>query len=540
MAKIVRYGKDARTRMVKGVDVLADTVKITLGPKGRNVVLDKGYGSPLITNDGVTIAKEIELEDNFMNMGAKLVYEVANKTNDIAGDGTTTATVLAQAMIHKGIDYVNKGSNPVFLREGIERAGKAVADYLLANTKPIDTSKDIASVATISSSSEEIGNEIAKAMEKVGKNGVITVDESKGFETELDVVKGLQYDKGYISPYMVTDRDKMVAELEDAYVLVTDQKINNIQDVLPVLQAVVEEHKPLLIIADDLDNDVTSTLIVNKLRGTFNVVATKAPEFGDNQKNILDDIAILTGAKFYSKDLNMELKNLTIEDLGKAKKITITKDNTTIVDGYGSKEAIDERINELNAQASNTKSDYDKKKYQERAAKLSGGVAVIKVGATTESELKEKKLRIEDALNATKAAVSEGIVIGGGAALMKAQKALRNTLKDSNQDIARGISVVLDSLSAPLYQIAENAGYNGDAIVAKQTHQKDSVGFDAKHGTWANLLDAGIVDPTKVTRTAILNASSISALFITTEAGVSEIKKEDKSESNGASEEGMY
>ena len=540
MAKIVRYGKDARTRMVKGVDVLADTVKITLGPKGRNVVLDKGYGSPLITNDGVTIAKEIELEDNFMNMGAKLVYEVANKTNDIAGDGTTTATVLAQAMIHKGIDYVNKGSNPVFLREGIERAGKAVADYLLANTKPIDTSKDIASVATISSSSEEIGNEIAKAMEKVGKNGVITVDESKGFETELDVVKGLQYDKGYISPYMVTDRDKMVAELEDAYVLVTDQKINNIQDVLPVLQAVVEEHKPLLIIADDLDNDVTSTLIVNKLRGTFNVVATKAPEFGDNQKNILDDIAILTGAKFYSKDLNMELKNLTIEDLGKAKKITITKDNTTIVDGYGSKEAIDERINELNAQASNTKSDYDKKKYQERAAKLSGGVAVIKVGATTESELKEKKLRIEDALNATKAAVSEGIVIGGGAALMKAQKALKNTLKDSNQDIARGISVVLDSLSAPLYQIAENAGYNGDAIVAKQTHQKDSVGFDAKHGTWANLLDAGIVDPTKVTRTAILNASSISALFITTEAGVSEIKKEDKSESNGASEEGMY
>ncbi|MBO8427213.1 MAG: chaperonin GroEL [Firmicutes bacterium] len=540
MAKIVRYGKDARTRMVKGVDVLADTVKITLGPKGRNVVLDKGYGSPLITNDGVTIAKEIELEDNFMNMGAKLVYEVANKTNDIAGDGTTTATVLAQAMIHKGIDYVNKGSNPVFLREGIERAGKAVADYLLANTKPIDTSKDIASVATISSSSEEIGNEIAKAMEKVGKNGVITVDESKGFETELDVVKGLQYDKGYISPYMVTDRDKMVAELEDAYVLVTDQKINNIQDVLPVLQAVVEEHKPLLIIADDLDNDVTSTLIVNKLRGTFNVVATKAPEFGDNQKNILDDIAILTGAKFYSKDLNMELKNLTIEDLGKAKKITITKDNTTIVDGYGSKEAIDERISELNAQASNTKSDYDKKKYQERAAKLSGGVAVIKVGATTESELKEKKLRIEDALNATKAAVSEGIVIGGGAALMKAQKALRNTLKDSNQDIARGISVVLDSLSAPLYQIAENAGYNGDAIVAKQTHQKDSVGFDAKHGTWTNLLDAGIVDPTKVTRTAILNASSISALFITTEAGVSEIKKEDKSESNGASEEGMY
>ena len=540
MAKIVRYGKEARTRMVKGVDVLADTVKITLGPKGRNVVLDKGYGSPLITNDGVTIAKEIELEDNFMNMGAKLVYEVANKTNDIAGDGTTTATVLAQSMIHKGIDYVNKGSNPVFLREGIERAGKEVADYLLAHTKLIETSKDIASVATISSGNTEIGEEIAKAMELVGKNGVITVDESKGFDTELEVVKGLQYDKGYISPYMVTDRDKMVAELEDAYILVTDQKLNNIQDVLPVLQSVVEEHKPLLIIADDVDNDVTSTLIVNKLRGTFNVVATKAPEFGDNQKNILEDIAILTGAKFYSKDLNMELKNCTIEDLGKAKKITITKDNTTIIDGCGEKEQIEARINELNAQASNSKSDFDKKKYQERAAKLSGGVAVIKVGATTESELKEKKLRIEDALNATKAAVSEGIVIGGGAALMNAQKALKDKLKDRNQDIQRGTSVVLDSLSAPLYQIAENAGFNGDAIVLKQTHQKENVGFDAKEGKWCNLLESGIVDPTKVSRSAVLNASSISALFITTEAGVSEIKKDEKEDSANEDMGGMY
>ena len=540
MAKIVRYGKEARTRMVKGVDVLADTVKITLGPKGRNVVLDKGYGSPLITNDGVTIAKEIELEDNFMNMGAKLVYEVANKTNDIAGDGTTTATVLAQSMIHKGIDYVNKGSNPVFLREGIERAGKEVADYLLAHTKLIETSKDIASVATISSGNTEIGEEIAKAMELVGKNGVITVDESKGFDTELEVVKGLQYDKGYISPYMVTDRDKMIAELEDAYILVTDQKLNNIQDVLPVLQSVVEEHKPLLIIADDVDNDVTSTLIVNKLRGTFNVVATKAPEFGDNQKNILEDISILTGAKFYSKDLNMELKNCTIEDLGKAKKITITKDNTTIIDGCGEKEQIEARINELNAQASNSKSDFDKKKYQERAAKLSGGVAVIKVGATTESELKEKKLRIEDALNATKAAVSEGIVIGGGAALMNAQKALKDKLKDRNQDIQRGISVVLDSLSAPLYQIAENAGFNGDAIVLKQTHQKENVGFDAKEGKWCNLLESGIVDPTKVSRSAVLNASSISALFITTEAGVSEIKKDEKEDSANEDMGGMY
>lgn len=530
MAKIVRYGKDARTRMEKGVDVLANTVKITLGPKGRNVVLDKGYGSPLITNDGVTIAKEIELDDNYANMGAKLVYEVANKTNDIAGDGTTTATVLAQAMIHRGIDYVNKGSNPVFLREGIERAGKAVADYLLENTKLIETSKDIASVATISSSSAEIGDEIAKAMDLVGRNGVITVDESKGFDTVLDVVKGLQYDKGYISPYMVTDRDKMIAELENAYILVTDQKLNNIQDVLPVLQGVVDEHKPLLIIADDIDNDVTSTLIVNKLRGTFNVVATKAPEFGDAQKNALEDIAILTGAKFFSKDLNMELKDITLEDLGRAKKVTITKDSTTIVEGSGDKEAIEARIKELNAQADNSKSEFDKKKYHERAAKLSGGVAVIKVGATTESELKEKKLRIEDALNATKAAVSEGIVVGGGASLMDAEKVLRGKLKDKNQDIQKGITVVLDSLSAPLYQIAENAGFNGDLVVEKQRREPKGYGFDAKDGKWVNMFEAGIVDPTKVTRSAILNASSISALFITTEAGVSEKKKESKEE----------
>ena len=467
-------------------------------------------------------------------MGAKLVYEVANKTNDIAGDGTTTATVLAQAMIHRGIDYVNKGSNPVFLREGIEKAGKAVADYLLEHTKLIETSKDIASVATISSSSAEIGDEIAKAMDLVGRNGVITVDESKGFDTELEVVKGLQYDKGYISPYMVTDRDKMIAELEDAYILVTDQKLNNIQDVLPVLQGVVDEHKPLLIIADDIDNDVTSTLIVNKLRGTFNVVATKAPEFGDAQKNILEDIAILTGAKFYSKDLNMELKNITLEDLGKAKKVTITKDNTTIIDGAGNKEAVDARISELNAQAENSKSEFDKKKYHERAAKLSGGVAVIKVGATTESELKEKKLRIEDALNATKAAVSEGIVVGGGAALMDAQKALKDKIKDKNPDIEKGIRVVLDSLSAPLYQIAENAGYNGDVIVEKQKRQQTGVGFDAKAGKWVNMFEAGIVDPTKVTRSAILNSSSISALFITTEAGVSEKKKDDKESAEGA------
>lgn len=531
MSKEVLYSKEARSKMLNGVDTLADTVKITLGPKGRNVVLDKGYGSPLITNDGVTIAKEIELDDPFENMGAKLIYEVASKTNDVAGDGTTTATLLTQAMIHKGINYVNSGSNPVFLREGIERAGKEVSKYLLNITKHIETTIDIASVATISSSSKEIGDEIAKAIDLVGKSGVISVDESKGFDTELEVVKGLAFDKGYVSPYMVTDRDKMVAELEDTYVLITDNKLNNIQDILEVLQAVVDEHKPLLIIADDIDNDVTSTLVINKIRGTFNVVAVKAPEFGDNQKNILEDIAILTGAKFYSKDLNMELKNLKLEDLGSAKKITITKDTTTIIDGIGDKIKIEERINELTHQAKNSKSSYDKKKIEERIAKLSGGVALIKVGATTESELKEKKLRIEDALNATKAAISEGIVIGGGMALIEAYKELKDTLKDENQDIQKGINIVLESLKSPLHQIAENAGFDPEEIVDKGLKEEKNHGFDAKKGVWCDMLKEGIVDPTKVTRSAVLNSSSIASLFITTEAGVA-IKKEKECEHN--------
>ena len=532
MVKIVKYGKDARSKMVEGVDILADTVKITLGPKGRNVVLDRGYGSPLITNDGVTIAKEIELEDPYQNMGAKLVYEVANKTNDIAGDGTTTATLLAQAMIHEGVEYVDKGSNPVLVREGIEKASKAVGDFLLSKTKYIETSQDIAAVASVSSSSEEIGSEIAKAIELVGGNGVITVDESKGFDTELEVVKGLKYDKGYVSPYMVTNRDKMIAELENAYILVTNQKITNIQDIINVLQSVVDEHKPLLIIADDIDNDVTSTLIVNKLRGTFNVVATKAPEFGDNQKNILEDIAILSGAKFYSSDLNMNLKDLTIDDLGFAKKITITKDSTTIVEGGGEKEAIDNRISELTSQAENITSEYEKKKYLERASKLSGGVALIKVGATTEVELKEKKLRIEDALNATKAALAEGILPGGGSSLIYAYKELKAMLKDSNPDIQKGYNVVLNALKAPLYQIAENAGFDGNDIVDKQLTKKINIGFNAKSGEFVDMIASGIVDPTKVTRTAVLNAGSISALFITSEAGVVEKKsKEEKAAS---------
>lgn len=538
MAKEIKFGKNARDEMLEGVDTLADAVKITLGPKGRNVVLDKGYGSPMIVNDGVTIAREIELKDNFANMGAKLVYEVANKTNDTAGDGTTTATVLTQSIMHKGIDYVEKGANPVFVRKGIEEGGKAVAAELLKMSKPISTNDDIKSVASISAGDEEIGNTIAEAMKKVGKAGVITVDESKTAETTMDIVQGLQYDKGFISPYMATDQDKMTADLDDPYILVTDMKISNIQDILPVLQSVVDTHKPLLMIADDVDNDVTTTLIINKMRGTFNVVATKAPEFGDNQKNILNDIAIMTGAKLYSKDLAMELKDMTIADLGRAKKVTINKDSTTIIDGYGDKKAIDARINEIENQAKNSTSDYDKKKLEQRAAKLSNGVAVVKVGALTESEMKDKKLRIEDALNATKAAVSEGIVIGGGSALVAVYKTLKGTLTDKNPDVQKGINAVLESLSVPLHQIAENAGFEADDIVEQQKAAKGDIGFNAATGEWVDMFKAGIVDPTKVTRSAVLNASSVSALFVTTEAAVSEIK-EDKPEAPAANPQ-MY
>ena len=529
MAKEIKLGKSARDAMLEGVDELADTVKLTIGPKGRNVVLDKGYGSPLITNDGVTIAKEIELKNGYANMGAKLVYEVANKTNDAAGDGTTTATLLAQSIIHRGIDYVEKGANPVFVRNGIEKAGKAVAEELLKKSRPIDTNEDIESVATISSGSSEIGKLIASAMEKVGKNGVITVDDSKGIDDELSVTQGMEFDKGYISPYMVTDREKMVAELEDAYVLVTDQKVSNINDIVPLLQAIVDSHKPLLIIADDLDADVTSTIVVNKLRGTFNVVAVKAPEFGDAQKAALQDIAIMTGAKFYSKDLSMELKDISIEDLGRVKKATVKKDKTLLVGGEGSKKEINDRIAELTAQHDVATSSYDKKALAKRIAKLSDGVAVLKVGALTESELKDKKLRIEDALNATKAAVSEGIVVGGGAALAECYKALKPTLHDDNADIQKGINAVLESLFDPLRQIAENAGYEPEEIVEKQKAAKENVGFDAKNGVWGDMFEKGIVDPTKVTRSAVLNSSSIASLFVTTEAAVTEIKEEKPS-----------
>ncbi len=527
MSKEIRFSKDVRDAMLNGVNTLADAVKVTIGPKGRNVVLDKGYGSPLITNDGVSIAKEIELEDAFENMGAKLVYEVANKTNDVAGDGTTTATILAQSMIQNGLKAVEKGANPVLMREGIDYASKEVAKYILDKSHKVETSNDIESVATISSGDKEIGQYIAQAMEKVGRDGVISVDESNSFDTELEVAEGMQYDKGYVSPYMVSDREKMTVDLDNPLIMVTDQKINTVQEILPILEQVMQSNKPLLLIADDFEQEVTSTLVVNKLRGTFNVVATKAPGFGDNQKEILQDIAILTHATFYSKDLNMNLKDMQMSDLGSAKKVHITKDHTTMIGGSGDKAAIDQRIKEITEQMNNSKSDYDKKNYAERLGKLSNGVAIIKVGGATESELKEKKLRIEDALNATKAAVSEGIVMGGGVTLVNAYVALKDQLKDSNVDKQKGIKVVLDALLAPMGQIAENAGYNSDEIVEQQMKVADGQGFDAKDGEWVSMFDKGIIDPTKVTRSALLNAASISALFITTEAGVAPIKEDN-------------
>ena len=537
MAKEIKLGNEARDRMIAGVDELANTVKLTMGPKGRNVVLDKGYGSPLITNDGVTIAKEIELKDNFANMGAKLVYEVASKTNDTAGDGTTTATLLAQAMIHRGIASVEKGANPVFVRAGMERAGRAVSEELRLLSRPIETNEDIEHIATLSSGDPKIGKLIAEAMEKVGKNGVVSVDDSRGIDDELVTVQGMEFDKGYLSPYMVTDREKMIAELEDALVLVTDAKISNINDIVPLLQAIVDNHKPLLIIAEDLEADVTSTIIVNKLRGTFNVVAVKAPEFGDAQKAALQDIAITTGARFISKDLGMELKDVTLDDLGKVKKATIRKDKTTLVGGAGNAEEIANRVAELESQFEESKSDYDKKNLRKRIAKLAGGVAVLKVGALTESELKEKKLRIEDALNATKAAVEEGVLIGGGASLVICYKKLRS-LSDKDPDIQKGIEAVLESLFEPLRQIASNAGYDADEIEKKQREVEDGIGFDAAKGEWVNMAEKGIIDPTKVARSAVLNASSIAALFVTTEAAVSEIKEEKPAAPSMP--EGMY
>lgn len=539
MSKEIRFSSDARQSMLKGVNTLADAVSVTLGPKGRNVVLEKSYGSPLITNDGVSIAKEIELEDHFENMGAKLVYEVANNTNDIAGDGTTTATILARDMIVNGMKQVEKGANPVLMREGIERASKAVAEVLLKNSHKVETSRDIASVATISSSNSHIGELIAQAMEKVGRDGIINVDESNSFDDELEVNEGMQYDKGYVSPYFVSDTDKMEVEMDNPLILVTNQKITNLQEILPLLEQLLKTNKPLLLIAEDYENEAISSLVLNKLRGAFNVVATKAPGFGDKQKEMLEDIAVLTGAKFYNKDLNMKLSDLTIEDLGTIKKVIVKKDNTTLI-GHSSSEAVNARVEELKTQLANTKSDYEKKSLKERIGKLSNGVATIKVGATTEAELKEKKLRIEDALNATKAAVDEGIVVGGGAALVEAYEELKNQVRDTNVDIQKGINVVMNSLFAPLTQIAINAGYDEEEIVSIQKTAEKDFGFDAKTGDWVNMFETGIIDPTKVTRSALLNAASISALFLTTEAGVAELPKKEEPQQPVMPQGGMY
>ncbi len=528
MAKEIRFSNDAREKMLKGIDILANTVKLTLGPKGRNVALEKGDNSPLIINDGVTIAKEINLEDKYENMGARLIYEVANKTNDVAGDGTTTATLLSQVMIHLGIEALSHGANPMLLKEGMEIAKKEVEKELIINTRQINSSKEIEQVATISSSSSEVGKIIAKAIEKVSKDGVISVDESKGIETELEIVQGLEYNKGYVSPYMINDKEKMNAQLEDCYVLITNYKLDNIQEIINILQSVIETHKPLLIIAEDYDNEIISTLIVNKLRGTFNVVATKAPEFGDYQKAILEDIALMTGGKFVSKELKMDLSSLELEDLGMVKKATINKDNSILVEGFGNKELINKRINELKKQMQNTNSEYEKKNYLNRIAKLSSGIGVIKVGALTETELKEKKLRIEDALNATKAALSEGVIPGGGSTFVKIYKKLKAKLKNKNQDIQKGINIILESLLKPLYQISENAGFDGKEIVEKQLKMHKNYGFDAKNNKWVNMIEKGIVDPTKVSRYALLNATSIAEMFITTEAGVCELKEVKK------------
>ncbi|EJC3086617.1 chaperonin GroEL [Enterococcus faecalis] len=520
MAKEIKFAEDARAAMLRGVDVLADTVKVTLGPKGRNVVLEKSFGSPLITNDGVTIAKEIELEDHFENMGAKLVSEVASKTNDIAGDGTTTATVLTQAIVREGLKNVTAGANPLGIRRGIELATKTAVEELHNISSVVDSKEAIAQVAAVSSGSEKVGQLIADAMEKVGNDGVITIEESKGIETELDVVEGMQFDRGYLSQYMVTDNDKMEAVLENPYILITDKKISNIQDILPLLEQILQQSRPLLIIADDVDGEALPTLVLNKIRGTFNVVTVKAPGFGDRRKAMLEDIAILTGGTVITDDLGLELKDTTIENLGNASKVVVDKDNTTIVEGAGSKEAIDARVHLIKNQIGETTSDFDREKLQERLAKLAGGVAVVKVGAATETELKELKLRIEDALNATRAAVEEGMVSGGGTALVNVIGKV--AALEAEGDVATGIKIVVRALEEPIRQIAENAGYEGSVIVDKLKNVDLGIGFNAANGEWVNMVEAGIVDPTKVTRSALQNAASVSALLLTTEAVVAD------------------
>ncbi|MBD8038765.1 MULTISPECIES: chaperonin GroEL [Solibacillus] len=523
MAKDIKFSEEARSLMASGVDKLANAVKVTLGPKGRNVVLEKKFGSPLITNDGVSIAKEIELENAFENMGAKLVAEVASKTNEIAGDGTTTATVLAQAMIREGLKNVTAGANPVGIRKGMDKAVAAALTELQAISRPVENKESIAQVAAISSADEEIGQYIADAMERVGNDGVITIEESKGFTTELDVVEGMQFDRGYASHYMVTDTDKMEAVLDNPFILITDKKIANIQEILPVLEQVVQQGRPILIIAEDVEGEALATLVVNKLRGTFNAVAVKAPGFGDRRKAMLEDIAVLTGGQVITQDLGLDLKSADLSSLGRAAKVIVSKDNTTIVEGAGNTDAVAGRVNQIRAQLAETTSEFDKEKLQERLAKLAGGVAVIKVGAATETELKERKLRIEDALNSTRAAVEEGIVSGGGTALLNVYAAVEKVLEQVEGDVATGVRIILRALEEPVRQIAENAGLEGSIIVDRLKREEIGIGFNAATGEWVNMIEAGVVDPAKVTRSALQNAASVASLFLTTEAVVADI-----------------
>ena len=541
MAKIICYGEEARKALEKGVNQLADTVKITLGPKGRNVVLDKKFGAPLITNDGVTIAKEIELEDPFENMGAQLVKEVSTKTNDVAGDGTTTATLLAQAIIREGLKNLAAGANPMVMKKGIAKAAAAAIEAMKANSQKVNGSDDIARVGTVSSGDETIGKLIAEAMEKVGHDGVITIEESKTAETSSEVVEGMQFDRGYITPYMVTDTEKMVAELDDALILITDKKISNIQELLPILEQVVQSGKKLLIIAEDVEGDALSTLIVNRLRGTLNVVCVKAPGFGDRRKEMLQDIAILTGGQVISADVGLELKEAQMDMLGSARQVKVTKENTTIVNGAGSSDEIKARIGQIKSQIEVTTSDYDKEKLQERLAKLAGGVAVIKVGAATEVEMKEKKLRIEDALNATRAAVEEGIVAGGGTAYLNAIPAVEKLLAETEGDEKTGVQIIARALTAPVKQIAANAGIDGAVVLAKiQESGKSGYGFDAYKEEYCDMIPAGIVDPTKVTRSALENAASIASVLLTTESLVADKPQPPAPPAAPSPDMGMY
>lgn len=537
MVKQLKFSEDARQAMLRGVDQLANAVKVTIGPKGRNVVLDKEFTAPLITNDGVTIAKEIELEDPYENMGAKLVQEVANKTNEIAGDGTTTATVLAQAMIQEGLKNVTSGANPVGLRQGIDKAVKVAVEALHENSQKVENKNEIAQVGAISAADEEIGRYISEAMEKVGNDGVITIEESNGLNTELEVVEGMQFDRGYQSPYMVTDSDKMVAELERPYILVTDKKISSFQDILPLLEQVVQSNRPILIVADEVEGDALTNIVLNRMRGTFTAVAVKAPGFGDRRKAMLEDLAILTGAQVITDDLGLDLKDATIDMLGTASKVEVTKDNTTVVDGDGDENSIDARVSQLKSQIEETESDFDREKLQERLAKLAGGVAVIKVGAASETELKERKLRIEDALNSTRAAVEEGIVAGGGTALVNVYQKVSEI--EAEGDIETGVNIVLKALTAPVRQIAENAGLEGSVIVERLKNAEPGVGFNAATNEWVNMLEVGIVDPTKVTRSALQHAASVAAMFLTTEAVVASIPEKNNDQPNMGGMPGM-